>query len=267
MLSARCFSLLDVKAPLGVDALAHPWPIMLLYAFPPLSLISPTLASVIEQSLSLILIAPRWPSKHWVAEIIQLLAGNPWPLPLRKDLLSQACREIYHPFPDRICTPGLARERWNLNAVAQVVDTIQNARALPTRRLYSGKWQVFEDWCNSRHAIPYQCYVVDLLCILQELLENGNAFSTIKVYLPAISACHFGFGDNPKLVCRFMKGVRRKLPVSRPLVPLWDLSVVLDALSHHPFEPLEVVIYPSFLLAVCSGGLQGLPAAQSGFCA
>ncbi|KAK0156238.1 hypothetical protein N1851_000491 [Merluccius polli] len=77
------------------------------------------------------------------------------------------------------------------------------------------------------------------------LLEKGKAFSTIKVYLAAISACHVGFGDRPAgqhpLVCRFMKGARRKLPVSRPLVPLWDLSVVLEALSHHPFEPLEAV--------------------------
>ena len=143
---------------------------------------------------------------------------------------------------------GLARERWNLNAAglpAQVVDTIQNARALSTRRLYSGKWRVFEHWCDSRHAIPYQCSVVDLLCFLQGLLEKGKAFTTIKVYLAAISACHVGFGDKPAgqhpLVCRFMKGARRKLPVSRPLVPLWDLSVVLDALSHHPFEPLEAV--------------------------
>ena len=96
------FSLSDVKAPLGVDALAHPWPNVLLYAFPPLSLISPTLARVREQSLSLILIAPRWPSKHWVAEIVQLLAGEPLPLPLRRDLLSQAGGEIYHPHPDRV---------------------------------------------------------------------------------------------------------------------------------------------------------------------
>ena len=94
------FSLSDVRAPLGVDALAHPWPNVLLYAFPPLSLISPTLARVREQSLSLILIAPRWPSKHWVAEIVQLLAGDPWPLPLRRDLLSQAGEEFYHPHPD-----------------------------------------------------------------------------------------------------------------------------------------------------------------------
>ncbi|XP_075948231.1 uncharacterized protein LOC142950206 [Anarhichas minor] len=98
----RFFSLSDVNAPLGVDALAHSWPNMLLYAFPPLSLISPTLTRVREQGLSLILIAPRWPSKHWVAEIIQLLADEPWPLPIRRDLLSQAGGEIYHPHPDRI---------------------------------------------------------------------------------------------------------------------------------------------------------------------
>ena len=85
------FSLSDVNAPLGVDGN------MLLYAFPPLSLISPTLERVRGQGLSLILIAPRWSSKHWVAEIIQLLAGQQWPLPIHRDLLSQAGGEIYHP--------------------------------------------------------------------------------------------------------------------------------------------------------------------------
>ncbi|XP_030000932.1 uncharacterized protein LOC115426842 [Sphaeramia orbicularis] len=143
---------------------------------------------------------------------------------------------------------GLARERWNLNAAGlppEVVDTIQNARASSTRSLYSGKWRVFEEWCNNRGTIPFQCSVAEVLCFLQELLDKGRAFSTIKVYLAAISACHVGFGEKSAgqhpLVCRFMKGARRKLPVSRPLVPLWDLLLVLDALSHHPFEPIEVV--------------------------
>ncbi|KAK7884107.1 hypothetical protein WMY93_027230 [Mugilogobius chulae] len=103
--NAKCplfFSLTDRNAPLGVDALAHPWPGVLLYAFPPISLISPTLARVREQGLSLILIAPRWLSKPWMAEIVQLLWDEPWPLPLRRDLLSQAGGEIYHPHPDRV---------------------------------------------------------------------------------------------------------------------------------------------------------------------
>lgn len=80
---------------------------------------------------------------------------------------------------------------------------------------------------------------------LSGLIDKGKAFSTIKVYLAAISARHVGFGDKSvgrhPLVSRLMKGARRKLPVSRPLVPLWDLSVVLEAISQHPFEPLEEV--------------------------
>lgn len=85
-----------------MGALAHPWPEVLLYPFPPLSLISPTLARVREQGLSLILIAPRWPSRHWVAEIAQLLSGQLWPLPPHRVLLSQAGGEIYHPYPELV---------------------------------------------------------------------------------------------------------------------------------------------------------------------
>lgn len=48
--------------------------------------------------------------------------------------------------------------------------------------------------------------MVEVLCFLQELLEKGNTFSIIKVYLAAILACRVGFGDNSpgkrSLVCR-----------------------------------------------------------------
>ena len=36
-----------------------------------------------------------------------------------------------------------------------------------------------------------------------------------------------------------MKGARRLLPMSRPLVPPWDLAVVLKGLKGPPFELLE----------------------------
>ena len=87
---------------LGLDALAHKWPKVLLYAFPPLELITPILARVRERSLSLILIAPRWPGKYWLAEIYQRLCAQPWQLPARRDLLSQAQGEIFHPHPERM---------------------------------------------------------------------------------------------------------------------------------------------------------------------
>ncbi len=95
------------------------------------------------------------------------------------------------------------------------------------------------------HDIPFQCSVAVVLSFLQDLIDQGKAFSTIKVFLAAISACHIGFdnktvGQHP-LVCRFMKGARCALPVSKPISPSWDLGLVLDALSMSPFEPLDKV--------------------------
>ncbi|XP_056116182.1 uncharacterized protein LOC130092366 [Rhinichthys klamathensis goyatoka] len=126
-----------------------------------------------------------------------------------------------------------------------VIRTIQNARVSSTRSLYECKWGVFECWCAAKHEIPFQCSVAVVLSFLQDLIDQGKAFSTIKVYLAAISACHIGFdnktvGQYP-LVCRFMKGARRALPVSKPLSPSWDLALVLEALSMSPFEPLDEI--------------------------
>ncbi len=103
--NAQCplfFSLKDQSTPLGIDALAHEWPRTLLYAFPPITFISPTLYRVREEGLQLILIAQRWPGKYWLAEIMHILYEDPWSLPLRRDLLSQAEGEIFHPHPERL---------------------------------------------------------------------------------------------------------------------------------------------------------------------
>ena len=91
------------------------------------------------------------------------------------------------------------------------------------------------------HLFSMSCRVI--LSFLQDLIDKHRAFSPIKVYLAAIAACHVGFegktASQHPLVCRFMKGTRSLLPVSRSLVPLWDLAVVLNGLKMTPFEPLE----------------------------
>ena len=100
--NAKCplyFSMRSTSS-LGIDALAHKWPATLLYAFPPLTLIIPTLERVRQQRLSVILIAPQW--GRWVADIVPLLHGEPWPLPLRRDLVSQARGQIFHPHPEHL---------------------------------------------------------------------------------------------------------------------------------------------------------------------
>ncbi len=51
----------------------------------------------IAGSHSLLLVAPFWPARVWFSDIMSLLAGQPWQIPLRRDLLSQAGGTIFHP--------------------------------------------------------------------------------------------------------------------------------------------------------------------------
>ncbi len=67
------------------------------------SMLSPqsqVLRRVREQWHKLILIAPLWRNQPWVSELFQLLEAVPWPIPLRRDLLSQANGTLWHPRPE-----------------------------------------------------------------------------------------------------------------------------------------------------------------------
>ncbi|XP_056269652.1 uncharacterized protein LOC130193228 [Pseudoliparis swirei] len=96
------FSLRERTSPLGQDALAHTWPGGLLYAFPPIPLILPTLLMVLQQGYSLLLVAPRWPARTWFPLLHRLCSGTPWRFPDWRDLLSQLRGQIWHPNPSRL---------------------------------------------------------------------------------------------------------------------------------------------------------------------
>ncbi len=71
----------------STEALAHGWPSLPLYAFPPVTLLPQVLRRVREQRHKLILIAPLWRNQLWVSELFQRLKAAPWPIPLKRDLL------------------------------------------------------------------------------------------------------------------------------------------------------------------------------------
>ncbi len=81
------------------DALAHDWPNLLLYAFPPIALIPQVIRRIREQKHRLLLVAPLWRNQLWFSELARLLTAALWPIPLRQDL-SQANGMIWHPHPD-----------------------------------------------------------------------------------------------------------------------------------------------------------------------
>ncbi len=57
----------------STDALAHEWPSLPLYAFPPIALLPQVLRRVREQRHRLLLIAPLWRNQPWVSELFQLV--------------------------------------------------------------------------------------------------------------------------------------------------------------------------------------------------
>lgn len=103
------FSIMWDNPPLGVDAMAHQWPQGLLYAFPPFSLLHPLLQRIQVEDVNVILVAPNWPQMIWFSAIVPLLREQPWELPPRRDLLSQAHGTLLHPFPQ-----GLRLWAWPL---------------------------------------------------------------------------------------------------------------------------------------------------------
>ncbi len=100
--SSQCplwFSL-SFPTTLGIDAFAHPWPNVSLYAFPPIKLIPAVLCRVKVSGARLLLIAPFWPSQTWFSELTPLLYRPPWEIPIMRDLLSQLQGKIWHPQPE-----------------------------------------------------------------------------------------------------------------------------------------------------------------------
>ncbi len=126
-----------------------------------------------------------------------------------------------------------------------VVETIIQARAPSTRQTYALKWSLFATWCSSQREDPRICTIGVVLSFLQERLERRLSPSTLKVYVAAIAAHHDAVDGRSlgkhDLIVRFLKGARRMNPSRPPLVPSWDLSIVLAGLQRGPFEPLDSV--------------------------
>ncbi len=242
--SSHCqwfFSL--TEGTLGTDALAHSWPRALCkYAFPPVSLLAQTLCKVREDEEQVLLVAPFWPTRTWFPELILLATAPPWRIPLRKGPPFSGAR--HHLAPASSVAPG--RDAADLSDLPQaVVETITQARAPSTRQAYALKWGLFANWCSSRREDPRRCTIGVVLSFLQERLERRLSPSTLKVYVAAIAAHHDAVDGRSlgkhDLIVRFLRGARRLNPSRPPLMPSWDLSIVLAGLQRGPCEPLDSV--------------------------
>ena len=74
----------------GTDALLQSWDGLLVYAFPPWSILPQVLAKLrVSHWALLTLIAPYWPQRPWFVDLLQLSVAPPVTLSARPDLLFQ----------------------------------------------------------------------------------------------------------------------------------------------------------------------------------
>ncbi len=53
-----------------------------------------------KERASVLLIAPNWSNQPWIPDLTELLVAPPWPIPIRKDMLSQADGSVWHSNPE-----------------------------------------------------------------------------------------------------------------------------------------------------------------------
>ncbi len=120
--------------------------------------------------------------------------------------------------PSCVAASGLSEELSALQS--RVLDTLMEARAPSTRRLYALKWGVFVKWCSQAHIDPVTCTVSDVLSFLQYRLDSGLLPSTLKVYVAAIAAFRSPQGGQSigkhAMVVSFLKGAKRLHPPRPP---------------------------------------------------
>ncbi len=156
--------------------------------------------------------APLWRTQHWFWELARLLTAAPWPIPLRRDLLSQVNGTIWHPALSMGAT-SLA-SRWEPSVLPEnVLNTISQARAPSTRRLYALKWSVFSAWCTNRGADSEVCDISLILYEVQYARSVGkgslrlHAQGLCSSYSSLTRSYRWPISGQEQVCCSFSEGV------------------------------------------------------------
>lgn len=148
------------------------------------------------------------------------------------------------------------------NLSNDVISIIQAARRPSTVRIYNASWDAFSRWCLSHHVDPTTASVPEVLQFLHAGFSKGLATATLRRQVAALATVLLGDNHIPlsqdSRVRSFLLGVSNLRPPPIHRFPTWDLSLVLQALTSPPFEPLvsitlrNLTLKMAFLLAVTS---------------
>ncbi|XP_075201274.1 uncharacterized protein LOC142303624 [Anomaloglossus baeobatrachus] len=182
------FSLNPRDVPAAIDAMAQPWSMGLVYAFPPLPLLPRVLRKIQPDGVHVIIIAPFWPKRSWFSLLRNLAVGDPVLLPLMGDLLSQG--PVLHQDPGSPSAVGLDLEgrflRWK-GLSLDVISTLQASRKQITQTIYGKIWKKFCSFLGEEPADSSRPNIPKILDFLQLGFRKGLTPSTLKVQISALS--------------------------------------------------------------------------------
>ncbi len=139
--------------------------------------------------------------------------------------------------------PLSTTQRDSFGLPEHVLNTMAEARAPSTQRLYTLKWSIFSTWCQYCDLDPVTSDVSVVLSFLQEMLDKNRSSSTVEVYTAAIASFHAPIAGRLvgrySAVVQFLRGARIMNSPRPRTIPPRDLPTVLRALKGPLFVPLQ----------------------------
>ena len=148
-------------------------------------------------------------------------------------------------------------------------DEVSRLAAAPrrpsTNRMYNDRWRRFTRWAAGQGFDPLDPTAAQIASFLFDLFDTHSLSpQTIKGYRTCIGSVLNCTGRAKVVLHRTISDMIASMELQRPrttpVLPQWDLGVVLEALSKSPYEPLReasfkhLTLKTVFLLAMASAG-------------
>ena len=134
-----------------------------------------------------------------------------------------------------------------------------------TNRMYDDRWGRFTRWAAGQDVDPLNPTAAQVASFLFDLFDkHGLSPQTVKGYRTCIGSVLSRTGKTRIVLHRTISDMIASMELQRPratpVLPQWDLGIVLEALSKPPYEPLReasfkhLTLKTVFLLAMASAG-------------
>ena len=113
-----------------------------------------------------------------------------------------------------------------------------------TNRMYDDRWLRFTNWATGRGFDPLGPTAAQIAAFLYELFDtHGVSLQTINGYRFCFASVLSRTGRaaevQAKTISDMIMSMELQRPRLTPVLPQWDLGIVLQALSKPPYEPLR----------------------------